>query len=89
MALENNAYCSICGKGYHVCQSCKEQKTFRSWRTVVDSIEHYKIFLAIHSYTISKNREQAKAELEKCDLSDLEHFNPEIKSVIHEILGNV
>lgn len=85
--MENiNAYCSICGQGYHICNSCKEQKTFRPWRTVTDSIEHYKIYLAIHGYTLSKNKEVAKNELENCDLSDLDEFKPEIRTIIKEIL---
>lgn len=86
MAENINAYCSICGKGYHVCNSCLEQKTFKPWRTIVDSIEHYKIYMAIHGYTLSKNKESAKQELEKCDLTGLENFKPEIQSVIKEIM---
>lgn len=81
-----NAYCTICGKGYHICSSCSEQKSFKSWRTVADTIDHYKIYMAIHGYTLNKNKEQAKTELENCDLSEMETFNPEIKSVINTIL---
>ena len=88
MAENNiNAFCKICGVGYHVCHSCLEQKTFRPWRTITDNIEHYKIYLAIHGYTISKDKEKAKAELQHCDLSDLKNFRPEIKAVIKEIMA--
>lgn len=88
MAEQNiNAYCTICGNGYHICNSCLEQKSFKPWRSVVDSIEHYKIYLAIHGYTVSNDKESAKEELQKCDLSDLEHFKPEIKSVIKGIMA--
>lgn len=87
MAENNiNAYCKICGQGYHVCNSCQNQKIFKPWKSIVDSIEHYKIYMAIHSYTISKNKESAKEELQKCNLTGLESFNPEIKSVINEIM---
>lgn len=87
MAENNiNAYCSICGQGYHICSSCLEQKTFKPWKTVVDSIEHYKIYLAIHGYTISKDKKKAKAELQVCNLSDSENFKPEIKDIIKEIM---
>lgn len=88
MAENNiNAYCSICGHGYRICSACSEQKKFRPWRTVTDTIEHYKIYMAIHGYTITKDRETAKIELQNCDLSGLENFLPEIKAVIKEILA--
>lgn len=87
MAENNiNAYCAICNEGYHICNTCKNQNVFKPWRTVTDTVEHYKIYLAIHGFTVTKNKEQAKKELVKCDLSGLESFNPEIKSVINEIM---
>ena len=81
-----NAHCKICGTGYHVCNSCMEQQSFKPWRSITDSIEHYKIYLAIHGYTITKDKLMAKEELEKCDLSGCDNFIPEIKSVIQEIM---
>ncbi len=80
-----NAHCSICGKGYYLCQSCKNEKKFKPWRTVTDTIEHYKIYMAIHGYTVTKNKDIAKAELQNCDLSDISSFKEEIKKVINEI----
>lgn len=82
-----NAYCSICNEGYTICHACKNEKKFKPWRTVTDTIEHYKIYMAIHGYTVAKNKEQAKAELQNCDLSDIESFKTEIKSVINEIMS--
>lgn len=81
-----NAYCKICGEGYHVCNSCLEQNTFKPWRTIVDTVEHYKIYLAIHHYTITKDKETAKEYLNGCDLSGLSEFLPEIQTVIKEII---
>lgn len=89
MAENNiNAYCSICGEGYHICNSCLEQKSLKPWRTITDTIEHYKIYMAIHGYTLSGNKEIAKQELQKCDLSGLEKFKPEIRAVIKEIMAD-
>ena len=83
-----NARCSICNCGYFLCKSCKNEKKFKPWRTVTDTIEHYKIYMAIHGYTVTQNKEQAKAKLQNCNLSDMESFKPEIKSVINEIMSN-
>ena len=87
MAEKNiNAYCSICNSGYHVCNSCKDEKTFKPWRTVADSIEHYKIYLAIYGYTMTKDKITARKELQSCNLEGLENFKPEIQSVIKDIM---
>lgn len=82
-----NAHCDICGAGYHICNTCLQQKSFKSWRVVTDTVEHYKIYMAVHGYTLSQDKETAKRELEKCDLSGLENFNPPIRAVIQEILS--
>ena len=88
MALENNAICDICGKPYHVCQTCKEITYFKQRRTVTDTFPHYMIFLAISDYTRTKDKQKAKEALSKCDLTDLENFNKDIKKVIHEIIDD-
>ena len=87
MAQELNATCDICGKKYHICSSCKEVKSFTPWRTVTDTMQHYLIFLALSEYTKTKNKEKAKEELSKCDLSELDTFNENIKTVIKEIMA--
>ena len=87
MALENNAICSICGKPYHVCRTCQDVKSFTPWRSVTDTMEHYKIYLIVADYTNNKDKAKAKSELENCNLSDLEILVPSIKSVIKEIMA--
>ena len=88
MAQELNATCDICGKKYHICSSCKEVKSFTPWRTVTDTMQHYLIFLALSEYTKTKNKEKAKEELSKCDLSELDTFNENIKTAIKEIMAD-
>ena len=87
MSQELNATCDICGKKYHVCNSCKEVKSFTPWRTVTDTMQHYIIFLALSEYTKTKDKEKAKEELSKCDLSELDTFNENIKTAIKEIMA--
>ena len=79
--------CAICNAEYEVCNFSVQSKT-RPWRVVVDTLEHYMIYLAIHGYTISKNKAKAKEELEKCNLSDVDTFLPEVQAAIKEILAD-
>ena len=87
MSEKYNATCSICGKPYKICRTCQELKSFTPWRTVTDTLQHYAIFLALSEYTKTKDKEKAKEELSKCDLSELDTFNENIKSVIKEIIA--
>lgn len=86
MSQELNATCDICGKRYHICNSCKEIKSFSPWRTVTDTYSHYLIFLALSEYTKTKDKNKARECLSKCDLVDLDTFNENIKSAIKEIM---
>lgn len=82
-----NAHCAICGAGYHVCQSCLETRQFKPWRTVTDTVRHYKIYSILHDYEIgSMDRHAARDALADCDLSDLDTYLPEIQAGIEEIL---
>ena len=87
MALENNAVCAICGKPYRVCQSCQNIKSFTPWRTVTDILPHYVIYSILWDYTNKKDKVKAKEELNKCDLSELETFDEDVKRVIKEIMS--
>lgn len=86
MSEELNATCDICGKKYHVCDSCKDMTSFTPWRVITDTMEHYKVFVAVSDYTRTGDKKQAKEDLSHCDLSDIETFRDEVKKVIEEIL---
>ena len=87
MALENNATCSICVKPYRVFRTCGEITSFSPCRRITDSLPHYMIYLVLFEYTKNKDKAKAKEELGKCDLSELETFDNDVKNVINEILG--
>lgn len=87
MALINNAVCAICGSPYRVCQSCQNIKSFTPWRTVTDTLPHYVIYSILWDYTNKKDKVKAKEELNKCDLSELETFDEDVKRVIKEIMS--
>lgn len=82
-----NAVCSVCGKKYHVCQSCQNTGSFVPWRTVADSPSCYKIFQILSSHTNHQLADaQARALLQRCNLTELDTFLPEIKDTIMELL---
>lgn len=83
---EFNARCDICGRQYKICRSCQDIKSFQPWRTVTDTLEHYAIYLVLTEYSKTKNKDKARKELLKCNLSNKDEFNDNIKSVIEEIL---
>ena len=86
MSKEINHWCVVCGKGYHACDSCNEIKSFTPWRSLTDSIEHFKIFTVLKDYNnklIDKN--EAREMLSNVNLSDKDSFKESSKKLIDEI----
>lgn len=64
MAIKTKSTCVVCGSEYDVCLSCKDQDRIKPWRSIADSVDCYKIFLALSQYSngyISKD--EAKRQL--------------------------
>lgn len=88
MAEKINATCAICGKGYHLCMSCKDMISLTPWKKHTDTSEHYKIYQIIHGYSTKVyTKAEAKAKLKKVDLSDFDMLRDNIKAVITDIMG--
>lgn len=86
MDKELNATCAICGKPYHMCNTCRHTISYMPWRTIADTSDCYKIYMIIYQYNYKViDKEKAKEMLEKCKLP--ETFQPHIKKVIDEIMG--
>lgn len=84
---QNNAVCSICGKEYHMCVSCQDAIKNKPWQLHTCCSEHYKVYQIIHGYSIKVyNKQEARKRLENVDLSDLENFRDNIKSIIKDII---
>lgn len=87
MAEKINAVCSICGKGYYMCLSCKDKMALSPWKRHTDTSEHYKVYQILHGVTTGVySDEEAKEKLRMVDLSDLDTFYENIKNRINNLL---
>lgn len=87
MAEKNNATCSICGKDYYMCMSCKDSIELHPFKRFTDTSEHYKVFQVVRGFSTGVySKDEAKEKFKNIDLSDLESFRPHIKNIIKDIL---
>lgn len=87
VAGNNNATCSVCGKSYHKCLSCRDSIKLQPWKVFTDTAEHYKIFQAVRGLSTGVyTKEEFKSKLENIDLSDLESYKEHIKVLIKDAL---
>ena len=88
MVAENkNAICSICGRSYHRCLSCRDSMKFQPWKMFTDTAEHYKVFQAIRGLSTGVyDNEEFKSKLKNIDLSDLESYEESVKVLIKDAL---
>lgn len=85
-----NATCSICGKRYHKCVTCKSEQAFFPWKSVADSANCWKIYYHLSNFTKGVcSVDETHKQLENCDLSELDSFQDHIKRKIKEILTKV
>lgn len=86
MTAKINHWCVICGTGYHGCDSC-DAVGIHSWKKHTDTLNHYQIYFIINDYTYGiLNKKQAREKLYHCDLTGWEHFLPNVRVLIAEIL---
>ena len=87
MAENNNVTCSICGKGYHACLSCRDSIQLTPWKLYTDTAEHYKVYQVVRGYnTKVYNKDEARNKLNNINLEDVESFRPHIKEIVKDIL---
>lgn len=87
MAEKNNATCSICGKDYHKCMSCKGKVSAEPWKMYCCSSEHYKIFQVIRGFNTGVyTKDEAKDRLKNLNLSDLNKLRDNIKKIVKEVM---
>lgn len=59
------------------------------WRSIVDSVEHYKIYMILRDYTNNYlGKQEARKQLMKLDLPNFDELLADVKSKIQEIMSN-
>ena len=83
----NNAICSICGNGYHLCLSCKDKMNLNPWKMYCCSPSHFQVSQVVRGFSTGiYNKEEFKSKLKNVDLSDLDSYKEHIKSLIKDAL---
>lgn len=87
MGEQINATCSICGNGYHLCISCKDSMKLHPWKMHTDSASCYQVFQVVKGYSTGVyTKEEFKSKLKNVDLSNLENYRENIKTLIKDVL---
>lgn len=87
MAEKNNATCSICGGGYHVCHSCKDSIRLQPWKTNCCSVDCYKTYQVVRGFSTGVyTKDEFKSKLKNINLSNLENYREHIKALIKDAL---
>ncbi len=86
---KNNKTCICCGKVYTYCNSCPQYYNEPTWKAIFHDANCKDIFMAVSDYLgQEKTKDEARAILDKCDLSGKDHFNQKIKDTIDEIMNS-
>lgn len=87
MVENNNATCSICGNGYHICLSCKDYMKLNPWKVHCCSADCYKTFQVVRGFSTGVyTKDEFKSRLKNIDLSNLDNYREHIKSLIVDAL---
>ncbi|MBO5828700.1 MAG: hypothetical protein J6R59_09645 [Paludibacteraceae bacterium] len=87
MAESNNATCSICGNGYHLCLSCKDKMELHPWKIHCCSADCFKVFQVVRGFSTKVyTKDEFRSKLKNIDLSNLENYREHIKALIKDAL---
>lgn len=83
----NNAICSICGKSYYMCSSCKDMMKLEPYKLHTCCAEHFKVYQIIHGLSTGiYDKKETKTKLKRVNLSDFDSFRDNIKEVINKVM---
>lgn len=87
MVEQNNATCSICGKSYYKCLSCRDLIRLQPYKIHCCSADCFKVFQVVRGYNTGVyDKNELKSKLKNIDLSNLENYKDSVKLLIKETL---
>lgn len=87
--VRNNKTCILCGNKYSYCSGCAEFDHLPRWMECYCSENCKDIFNILSSYNMNhKTKEEAKALLEKCDLTMTDTYSEFNKNCINSIIAD-
>lgn len=90
MAEKYNATCSICGRPYYKCISCKDTMALNPWKAFCCSSQHYQVHQVISGFNSGVyTKDEAKNKLKNIDISDIKDFRQNIRQIVEDILKEV
>lgn len=83
-----NRECYLCGKDYQYCSTCSHDKMKPAWMSEFHSENCKNIFDICTRFNMSMmSKNEAKAALEKCDLTNKENFKSYVKRDLENIFA--
>lgn len=84
--MKHARICAICGKEYSYCPDCTDYDELPRWMFLFDKENCKDIWEVINKYrTKEYTAAQAKAELQKLDMSYKDSINPDFKVFLDQI----
>lgn len=87
MGKNDNVKCVVCGRGYHLCMSCKDKLSMKPWKVLTDTAEHYKVHQIVNGYRGGiYTKDEARVALANVDISDKHTYLYSVRKILNEIL---
>ena len=80
--------CIVCGEEYEYCNNCRRYSSLPAWMAIYHD-ENCKNIMNITTEYMAGNltKEEAKSQLDGCDLTNKAKFKESVAKAVNEILG--
>ena len=85
-------FCTVCNKGYHSCDLCKDVQEYQPWRSICCTQRHYQVYIAISSLRggiMTPNEVKEYLERVGVTLDEIKTFIPAVQEILLPIMEEV